>query len=150
MLHAPRGSRQDSRAAFSLIELIGVILVIGVLASIAIGGIGAARQRANVTRARGELSALASALESYKRLYGDYPEIGPPDFNQANPLAPTSTTVGPGLNSAQAKLFNALTGVFGPKAFTTTDRINGPNFLDVGRFAVNGTLATGTFLIPAV
>jgi len=133
-----------------LIELLAVIAIIAILISIAIGSIAGARQRAAVTRARGELATLASALENYKRLYGDYPQIGPPDFNQANPLTPTSTTTGPGLNSAQAKLFNCLTGVFGPRAFTTADRINGPNFLDVGRFTVNGTLTTATFLIPTV
>jgi hypothetical protein len=48
---------------------------------------------------------------------------------------------------AQAKLFNALTGVFGARGFTNADRLNGPNLLDVGKFTVNGALMTN-FLVP--
>src|ERR1051325_4047993 len=58
-----------------------------------------------------------------------------------------------GCNFVQAKLFNCLTGVFGPTKFTTTDRVSGPNFLDVGKFTqsgqLNGTLQN-TFQVPAI
>jgi hypothetical protein len=37
-----------------------------------------AKQRANIERARGELAALVTALENYKRHYGDYPWLGTP------------------------------------------------------------------------
>src|SRR5581483_334882 len=105
------------------------------------------KQRAAIARAKAELGALAAALEEYKRLYGDYPQLG--EFAQVSPLTPANAN-GPGLNFAQAKLFNCLTGVYGPRAFNpNTDRLNGPNFLDVGRFTVSGTLQT-SFLIPAM
>lgn len=130
--------------AFTLIELLTVIAVIAILMTIGIGAIRGARERANIARARTELAALVTALEEFKRLYGDYPQTG--EFLQA-PATPTSETAPPGMQFAQAKLFNALTGVYGPKGFTNSDRLNGPNLLDVGKFKLNGTL-TNQFLVP--
>lgn len=141
---------QRSLKGFTLLELIGVLGVLAILSALAIGAVRGAHQRANIERARGELAALVTALENYKRHYGDYPWLGTPGFNQATPLLPTATTTGPGTSSVQSKLFNCLTGVFGPKAFASSDRVNGPNFLDVGKFTVNGTLTATTFLVPVV
>ncbi len=130
--------------AFTLIELLTVIAILLVLGGIALGAISGVKQRANIARARSDLAALAGALEEFKRFYGDYPQLGA--FVQAT-ATPTSTTAGPGVGTVQARLFNCLTGCFGPKAFAATDRLNGPNFLDVGRFSINGTLLN-TFLVP--
>lgn len=144
-------ARQPRRIiAFTLVELLATMAIIAILSAIAIGGIRGAKQRANITRARADLAALVTALEEFKRVYGDYPQLG--EFAQA-PATPTGITAtlpngaGPGNNTAQAKLFNCLTGVFGPTRFTNPDRLNGQNFLDVGRLVVNGTL-TNTFLVP--
>lgn len=133
-----------SGSAFTLIELLTVIAVIGILATFAVGAVRGAKERANIGRARSELAALVTALEEFKRRYGDYPQTG--EFTQAA-ATPTLVTTGPGVQTAQAKLFNALTGVFGARAFTNSDRLNGPNFLDVGKFSLNGSL-TNQFLIP--
>ena len=137
------------RPGFTLLELLTAITVIGILVTISIGAIAGAKERAKIARARGELAALATALEQFKRLYGDYPQTG--EFTQA-PATPTGATptnpngTGPGANAAQAKLFNCLTGVFGARNLTS--RMNGPNFLaDVHKFTVNGTL-TNQFLVP--
>lgn len=135
---------QRRSAAFTLIELLTVIAVIAILSTISIGAVRGAKERTNIARARAELAAMAGALEEFKRLYGDYPQIG--EFGQAS-ATPAAVGTGPGANTAQAKLFNALTGVFGSRRFTNTDRLNGPNLLDVGKLAVNGTL-TNQFLIP--
>lgn len=129
---------------FTLIELLTVVAVIAILATFAVGAIRGARERANLARARSELATLVAALEEFKRLYGDYPQTG--EFTQAA-ATPTLETTGPGAQTAQAKLFNALTGVYGPRGFTNADRLNGPNFLTVGKLAVNGTL-TNQFLVP--
>lgn len=112
--------------AFTLLELLTVVAVLAILSGIAIGGVRGARTRAELARARSDLAALVTALEEYKRVFGDYPQLG--EFTQA-PLVPTVTTTGPGLNTPQAKLFNCLTGVFGPRSFGAADRINGVNFL---------------------
>jgi prepilin-type N-terminal cleavage/methylation domain-containing protein len=130
--------------AFTLIELLTVIAVIAILTTIGLAAMRGARERANIARARSELVALATALEEFKRLYGDYPQTG--EFTQS-PATPTTEAAGPGMMAAQAKLFNALTGVYGPRGFGNSDRLNGPNLLDVGKFKLNGTL-TNQFLVP--
>lgn len=143
------GPSSHRRSAFTLIELLTVIAVIAILSTISISMIRGVKERANITRARGELAALVTALEEFKRLYGDYPQLG----NVQAPVTPTGQTAllpngaGPGATTVQARLFNCLTGVYGPKAFGTTDRLNGPNLLDVGKFTINGTL-TNQFLVP--
>ena len=150
----PSGSSSRSRSAFTLIELLTVLAVLAILATISIGAVRGAKERASIAQARSELAALAAALEEFKRLYGDYPQLG--EFSQA-PATPTGVTAalpngaGPGLSTAQAKLFNCLTGVFGPRAFTNADRINGPNllppqFADAVKY-INGSL-TNQYLVP--
>lgn len=135
--------------AFTLLELLTVMAVVLVLSGLAITGVSGARLRADLARARSDLAALATALEEFKRLYGDYPQLG--EFAQA-PAVPTTLAAGPGINSAQAKLFNCLTGVFGPRGFGNPDRLNGPSLLPP-QFAdvkhLNGALATTYQVVSA-
>src|ERR1044071_4273830 len=97
MLFAGRRNRLRSapvrhrlgEGGFTLIELLTVIGVIAVLTAFSIGGIRAAKERANIAQARADLAALVTALEEFKRYYGDYPQTG--EFAQA-PATPTGTT----------------------------------------------------------
>jgi type II secretory pathway pseudopilin PulG len=132
-------------AAFSVIELLTVIAVIVLLAGIAIGSLQSARQRAAIARSRGELALLAHALEEFKAVYGDYPETGPSAVNSQR----VTGTSGPGLASAQAVLFNALTGVYGP-AGANGGRLNGPALIDISKFTLENqsTINTATFGVP--
>jgi prepilin-type N-terminal cleavage/methylation domain-containing protein len=137
-------ARRRRRArGFTLIELMLVAAIIVTLAAFAVGGIIGARQRAAVARAKADLSLIAQALEDYKRHYGDYPQTGA--AAQAN-AAVTSTI---GSTQAQALLFNALTGVYGPTNFTT--RLNGPTLIDISKFSLEVTFTAAqltTFAIP--
>jgi prepilin-type N-terminal cleavage/methylation domain-containing protein len=102
----------DSRvrlAAFTLIELLTVIAIIGILAAITFGVSKGVTERAAISTAKGELAALAAALENYKRQYGDYPQTGGTAPAVVNPTAVITTA------SAQSLFFNALAGKFGPK-----------------------------------
>lgn len=119
---------------FTLVELLTVIAVLAILTAFSLGAVRGARNRASLARARADLAAFATALEEYKRLYGDYPQLG--EFGQA-PATPTgqSTTLpngtAPGGNTAQVKLFNCLAGVYGPKPDERGSwaRMNGVNLL---------------------
>jgi type II secretory pathway pseudopilin PulG len=66
------------RGAFSLVELMGVLALAAVLAALSIGAASASSRRASVSRARSELCAIASALETYRLAFGDYPRTSDP------------------------------------------------------------------------
>ncbi len=129
--------------AFTLLELLTVVAILAILASISIGVVRSTKQRAHLARAKSELALLVQALEDYKRHYGDYPQTGP---SAANSHRVTGTT-GPGVNTAQARLFNALIGVYGPNNFNT--RLNGPKFVEVTKFAVDVAINNATFAVPS-
>jgi prepilin-type N-terminal cleavage/methylation domain-containing protein len=124
-------------AGFTLAEILITVALIAVLMALAVPAMQGVRERAAFARGRAELTLIAQALESYRRAYGDYPQTG--DFSQASPMLeqPLST------NHAQAKLFNALGGVFGPTAFAASDREDGPAFLETSTL----TLETSSALL---
>lgn len=62
MTHRTHGSR---RTAFTLVELLVVVLIIGVLAAIAIPKFGGSKDRAYVTAMKSDLRNLATAMEAY-------------------------------------------------------------------------------------
>lgn len=139
----PAGSVGRRRAGgFTVVELLTVIAIMAILFSLSFGLVFAAKQRAAIGRARGELSALTQALEDYKRHYGDYPQTG--SAQQATPVI--AATVGN--SQAQALLLNALIGVYGPSNFST--RINGPIFIEVTKFTLEVELTTTTAAIFGV
>jgi type II secretory pathway pseudopilin PulG len=55
--------------------LLTVLAIIGVLAGLVIGVGRLAGERGRISRAKAELAALAAALEDYKRIHGDYPQV---------------------------------------------------------------------------
>lgn len=123
-----------NRNAFTLIELLTVIAIIGILAGITFGITKGVNERAAINQARTELSALATALENYKRQYGDYPQTGPDPGTAA-------TTVTITVGDPAAQFLNALSGKLGP----TLKNISGKNFVELGRF----TLETENLPDPA-
>ena len=129
--------------AFTLLELLTVVAILALLAAISFGIIRSTKQRANTARAKAELALLVQALEDYKRHYGDYPQTGPSAANSQR----VTGTVGPGANTAQARLFNALIGVYGPSNFNT--RLNGPVLVDITKLAVEVALNNATFAVAA-
>jgi general secretion pathway protein G len=142
MLSAPRQLR---RTGFTLIELLTVVAVMAILASITIGAVVGGRRRAAIGRARAELAHLVQALEAYKAYYGDYPQTGLSAANsQRVTRAANGTSAGPGVATAQALLFNSLTGVYGPTG-TRGGRQNGPNFVDFTHLTPEVALVQGTF-----
>ena len=66
--------RPRSRA-FTLIELLTVIAVIGILASILIPTVGAARKAANKAKTKAQFAGWANAIQNFKSTYGYYPDF---------------------------------------------------------------------------
>ena len=64
------------RHAFTLVELLVAITIIGILMAIAIPAITGALRSARESGVRTEVEAISQSLEAYKLKYGDYP----PDF----------------------------------------------------------------------
>ncbi|MBL9215157.1 MAG: type II secretion system protein GspG [Opitutaceae bacterium] len=68
-----RSEARDKRGAFTLIELLAVLALLGLLAGLVATGVAQAVERARSDRAEAELAVLAAALEEYRRAFGDYP-----------------------------------------------------------------------------
>ncbi|MEO2020273.1 MAG: type II secretion system protein [Pirellulaceae bacterium] len=75
-----RTSHQHRRSAFTLVELLVVMTIIGILIGLLVPTIRGVMMRAEVTRIVMEIKQLESGLEAYKKHFDDYP----PDFS--NPL----------------------------------------------------------------
>ncbi len=62
-----------TKQAFTLIELLIVVAIIGILAAIAVPNFLNAQVRANVARSKADLRSMGTALESYFLDHNDYP-----------------------------------------------------------------------------
>ena len=62
-----------SKKAFTLIELLMVIAIIGVLAGILIPTLSAVKRQANVVASKSQLSQYVNAIQLFKGEYGFYP-----------------------------------------------------------------------------
>ncbi len=69
----PALPRVASRDAFTLLEILVVIAIIAILASLLLNTAGFIQEKAGNSRAQVEIKALESALEAYKQDNGDYP-----------------------------------------------------------------------------
>ncbi|MCS7238905.1 MAG: prepilin-type N-terminal cleavage/methylation domain-containing protein [Thermoguttaceae bacterium] len=77
---------KKGRQAFTLVEMLVVIVIIGILAGLLTGAVIMARTSARISMVRNEIAQLELALQMYKNQYGEYP----PDFALIN-----HSTVGP-------------------------------------------------------
>lgn len=71
--------KSGGRRGFTLIELLVVIVIIGILASLVVGLSGTASRKMRESRTRAELTAIGTAIESYKAKFGHYPPDNPKD-----------------------------------------------------------------------
>jgi len=67
---------KQSIKAFTLIELVVVIAIIGILTAFAVPNFMAARERARDIQRKNDLKQLQNVLEMYKLDYGKYPTNG--------------------------------------------------------------------------
>lgn len=67
--------RRSAHAAFTLVELLTVVAILGILAAIVIPTVGGARDSANKAKTKAQFSQWAAAMELYRQEYGAYPNI---------------------------------------------------------------------------
>ena len=84
-------SYSDARAAFTLIELLFVVLVVAILASIAIRKFRTTKERAYIAEMKADLRNLATSAESRYELDGTYANVVVP---QGSPGVTTTITLG--------------------------------------------------------
>ena len=84
--------------AFSLIELLVVVAVVGILAALTLSISAGARERAAQERASAELAVIATALEQYRAAYGAYPQVNDDGVGLLSALSGRLTPSGAGDN----------------------------------------------------
>jgi prepilin-type N-terminal cleavage/methylation domain-containing protein len=70
-MHASR--RKPHANGFTLIEMLVVIVILGILMSLAIVGVSSALKTARVTKTESLIEGLAGGCEQYRARWGDYP-----------------------------------------------------------------------------
>jgi prepilin-type N-terminal cleavage/methylation domain-containing protein len=96
-----------SSAGFTLMELLTVMTITVVLAGLVISGASYAQKRSSMERAKAEIQAISTALESYKIDNGDYPRSTNTDsLNPQTSFDPTSSAY----RTAALELYVALSG----------------------------------------
>ena len=137
---------RDARRAFTLIELLTVMAIVGILAGLTFGAVRGVRERAKISLCRTELSTIAAALETYKRQYGDYPQIRLGADHVGAFAVPTAPTI----KDAAYDFFRALGGFMGPTGDFLKKEVSagvfkeryGKTFVDFTKFKLERTKST--------
>ena len=105
---------ERSRAAFTLIELLAVITIIGILAGLTLGAAGAVRRHGATSTAKAEVAALQAACDRFYADNNSYPNNSA--VNPSSSFAPTAYT------AAGQTLFTNLVGSATLSVAPTTKR----------------------------
>jgi prepilin-type N-terminal cleavage/methylation domain-containing protein len=152
MKHKPFSNRRSRKGAFTLIEMLVVIGIIGILAALILGISGIAASKMRRAKAEAERDALVTAIQSYKNKKGFYP----PDNTNSTILSPLfyELTGTVSLNGAYKSLVTGETfasvsipSIFGVGGFlnSSADSTEVQNFCPT----IGKSSRTASFKVPA-
>lgn len=119
------GPRRRGAIAFTLIEMLVVIAIIGILATMVLTGVPGVAKRREMSRLRAELSELVTAIEEYKARYGSYP----PDTDM-----PTTNTLFYELGGVRLEAPGPLVPIYTYYSMVDESAITAPIFTNAFRF----------------
>lgn len=82
--------RRDRRSAFTLVELLVVVAILGILAAVIIPAVTGTMRRAEDAQVRTEIGQLDTAFSNFKADFGKYP---PSRIEISNPATPATMNV---------------------------------------------------------
>lgn len=86
-----RPRRLAAPGGFTLIELLVVVAIIAILAGLTLSTMGYVNRKAAESRARAEVAALSTAIDSYKLDFGGYPASQTDLFRELTGQGPVNT-----------------------------------------------------------
>ncbi len=135
------------RGAFTLIEMLVVMVVIAILAGIVLSIASLVQTKAARSRAQAEINALAGGCDAYKADNGSFPQ----DATTTDALDPrTAGTPTAAYEAASLYLYKQLSGDLDangrndPNGATPEPKSYLPEFFKPGQISVNSTSAVGT------
>lgn len=125
---------QTPKLGFTLVELMGVITIIGILAGLTLGAAGAVRRHGATSQAKAEIAALQAACERYFADWNAYP---------TNTAINPSSSFGPSAYStASQALFNSL---YGTNQYNSAP--SGKRYFEPKPSMVNSTNTPNVYLV---
>lgn len=108
-------SKKRNNKGFTLVELLVVMVILGILSTIAVQTLGSQTDKARLAQIKSDMKTMTNAVEIYKAEMGKYPDASANDTRLAQLLSSDtgsdSTTVGPWLKAVPSAPYSATYGV---------------------------------------